>query len=62
MIRRIGFIISVCGMGFVLLPLTRVLPQPDFFVCTIGVAFIIVGVFVAIESLAKPLKDRGAIK
>ena len=55
--RRIGFVISVCGMGFALLPLARVLPQPDFVVCAVGVGFIILGVFVAIESLARRI-DR----
>lgn len=56
--RRIGFVISACGMAFVLLPLARVLPAPDFVVCTIGMGFIIVGVFVAIESLAKRIDQK----
>jgi len=60
--RRIGFVISVCGMAFLLLPLARVLPPPDFLVCAVGVGFIVLGTFVAIESIARPLKDRGAIK
>ena len=51
--RRIGFIVSVCGMVFVLLPLITVLEREDFVVCAIGFAFLVIGIFFAIETIAK---------
>ena len=55
--RRIGFIVSMCGMAFVLMPLATTLPQPDFVVCSVGFGFVIVGIFFAIESVARQ-KDK----
>ena len=54
--RRFGFVVSICGMVFVLLPLSTVLRQPDFVMCTIGVGFIVIGTFFAIESVARKKK------
>ena len=51
--RRLGFVISVCGMAFALMPLSTVLDTPDFAVATVGLALLVLGIFVAIESVAK---------
>ena len=51
--RRLGFVVSLCGMTFVMLPLANVLHQTDFVTCTVGFAFVVIGVFFAIESVAK---------
>lgn len=51
--RRIGFIVSICGMVFVMLPLGGVLGKADFVTAVIGFAFVIIGIFFAIESLAR---------
>lgn len=51
--RRIGFIVSICGMVFVMLPLGGVLGKADFVTAAIGFAFVIIGIFFAIESLAR---------
>ena len=51
--RRIGFIVSVCGMAFVLVPFVQVLEQADFVACTVGFALVLVGIFFAIESVAR---------
>jgi hypothetical protein len=56
--RRIGFIISAIGLGFLLLPLSRVLPPPDFLVCAVGAGFIVLGIFSAIESVAKRVNQK----
>ncbi|MBI3456712.1 MAG: hypothetical protein HY002_13120 [Candidatus Rokubacteria bacterium] len=56
--RRIGFIVSISGVAFLLLPLSTLLPSPDFLVCAIGAAFIVIGVFFAIESVAKRLDQK----
>ena len=51
--RWLGFIVSACGMAFVLVPLGTILQKPDFVICSVGFAFVIVGVFFAIESVAR---------
>ncbi len=51
--RRIGFVVSICGMAFVMTPLSKVLDQPDFVTAVIGFAFVLIGVFFAIETLAR---------
>ena len=56
--RRVGFIVSAIGMGFLLLPLSRVLETPDFMVCVVGVAFILMGIFFTIESVVKSFEHR----
>lgn len=51
--KRLGFVVSLCGMVFVLLPLAPLLRQPDFVVCTIGFAFVILGIFFALGTGAR---------
>ena len=51
--RRMGFIVSICGMAFVMTPLGKLLSPPDFVTAVIGFAFVLVGVFFAIESVAR---------
>lgn len=51
--RRLGFVVSLCGMAFVLLPLSRLMERPDFVTATLGFALVIIGVFFALESVAK---------
>ncbi len=53
MARRLGFVVSLCGMAFVLLPLSRLMERPDFVISTIGFTITILGIFFALESLAK---------
>ena len=50
---RIGFIISVCGMVSFVLPLAGVLSHQDFLAASGGFAFVLLGIFIAIESLAR---------
>jgi len=40
-------------MAFTMTPLSRVLNQTDFIISVIGFAFVLIGVFFAIESLAR---------
>jgi len=51
--RRIGFVVSVCGMAFLIIPLSRVLPGPDFFTALIGASFLLAGIYLNIESLSR---------
>jgi len=51
--RRFGFLISVCGMMFAVMPLATVLRRPDFVTLTVGSGLFLLGVFVAIESVAR---------
>lgn len=51
--KRLGFILSVCGLVGIVLPLARVLAQPDFVVCVVGFSFLLLGIFFTIESVAK---------
>jgi hypothetical protein len=55
--RRLAFGVSICGMVFVLVSLVTVLQQPEFVLCCVGLAFLLLGVFFAIESVAKS-KDQ----
>ena len=55
--RRLGFIVSMCGMVFVLLPLATTLQYRDLVVCSVGFGFVLMGVFFAIESVARQ-KDK----
>lgn len=56
--RRSGFIISVCGMGLAILPLATVLRQPDFVTAAVGFGLMVLGVFVAIEAVARQSARR----
>ncbi len=56
MLRRFGFLLSICGLMFGVTPLMRVLEQPDFLTFAIGAGFTLVGIFVGIESVAKQIK------
>lgn len=56
--RRIGFVLSLCGIAFTAMSLTTVLRQPDFVVCVVGFGFTIVGIFFAIESVARKKDQR----
>ena len=51
--RRLGFILSVCGMTFAVTPLSVVLPKPDFIICLSGFVFSLLGIFFTIEEVAK---------
>jgi len=51
--RRLGFILSGCGMLFVALPMARILPQQDFVVFVVGLAFTLLGIYFSIESVSK---------
>ena len=51
--RRLGFILSLCGMTFAVMSLSVVLPNPDFIVCLSGFVFSLLGIFFAIEEVAK---------
>ncbi len=51
--RRLGFVVSLIGMVFVVLPFATLLDQADFVMMTIGMAFVVVGAFFAIESVAR---------
>ncbi len=51
--RRLGFILSLCGMMFAVMPLSVVLPKPDFIVCLSGFVFSLLGIFFTIEAVAK---------
>lgn len=55
--KRVAFVISVCGMMFVVLPMLTVLRQPDFVTFAIGAGLLLVGIFAAIEAASKP-RDR----
>lgn len=56
--RRMGFVLSICGMMFVVMPMATVLRQPDFVVFTIGSAFVLLGIFFAMESVAKGVSKK----
>ena len=56
--RRIGFVVSACGMAFAVMPLATVLRGPDFTVALVGFALLLLGVFVAIESVSKRVERR----
>jgi hypothetical protein len=51
--RRFGFLVSLCGIAFAVVPLSRVLPKPDFIACMAGFVFTLLGIFFTIESVAK---------
>ena len=51
--RRLGFILSLSGMTFAVIPLATILPKPDFIVCLAGFVFSLLGIFFTIESVAK---------
>ena len=44
---------SLCGMMFAVVPLSMVLPKPDFIVCLSGFVFSLLGIFFTIEEVAK---------
>jgi lipopolysaccharide export LptBFGC system permease protein LptF len=56
--RRIGFVIAACGMAFIAVPLSNVFNRADFLMSLLGLAFVIVGTFFAIESVAKQTSQR----
>lgn len=56
--RRIGFVLSLCGIAFTSMAMTTVLRQPDFVVFVVGLGFTIVGIFFAIESVARKKDQR----
>ena len=56
--RRLAFVVSICGMALALLPLTTVLDRPGFMTAAAGFGLVIVGIFVAIEFVAKQAKRR----
>ncbi len=51
--RRMGFVISACGMAFVLLSMTAVLPEREFVMFTVGSAFTLLGIFFSVEAAAR---------
>ena len=56
--RRLGFVISGIGIMFVLLPLGKLFQTPDFVTVVGGFVFLIVGIFFAIESIAKHIAPK----
>jgi hypothetical protein len=48
-----GFALSVVGVAFAVMPLSRVLPKPDFIMSLAGYALLLLGIFFTIEMLAK---------
>ena len=56
--RRLAFVVSICGMVLALLPLATVLDRPSFRTAAAGFGLVIVGIFVSIEFVAKQAKRR----
>ena len=56
--RRVGFVVSVCGMAFIVMSLALSLQQPEFVMAAIGFGLLVIGVFFAIESVARSDKER----
>ena len=56
MLRRFGFLLSICGLMFGVVPMMKVLEQPDFVTFAIGAGFTLLGIFVGIESVDKQNK------
>ena len=56
--RRLGFVIGGVGIMFVLLPLAKVLQTPDFVTVVGGFVFLLLGIFFAIESVAKHIASK----
>ncbi len=56
--RRLGFVLSVAGLALAILPLATVLRQPDFVTAAVGAGLMLLGIFVAIESVARQLERR----
>ena len=54
--RRFGFVVSLCGVVFVMLPLSTVFRQPEVVTAAVGFMLIIVGTFFAVESVARHKK------
>lgn len=53
--RRLGFVLSLCGMMFAVIPLSMILPKPDFILCLSGFVFTLLGIFFTIEEVARRL-------
>ena len=53
MLRRLAFLVTLCGVALVLFPMVTVLEQKDFVSCAVGLGLILIGLFAAIESVAK---------
>ena len=51
--RRLGFVLSLCGMMFAVIPLSMILPKPDFILCLSGFVFSLLGIFFTIEEVAR---------
>jgi uncharacterized membrane protein HdeD (DUF308 family) len=54
--RKVYLGLSLFGLVMILLPMLNVLSQQDFVVVTVGFGLLLVGIFSAIESVAK--RDR----
>lgn len=53
MLKRFGFVTSMCGLAFMVMPMSRVLPRPDFITFLIGAALVILGIFAAVEAAGR---------
>ena len=50
MLRRLAFLVTMCGMVLVLFPLMTVLARRDFVSAAVGFGLVLIGIFAAIES------------
>jgi hypothetical protein len=54
--RRLGFVLSLIGMSFAVMPLAAILPKPDFIMLLGGLTFLLLGIFFTIETLVRDRK------
>ncbi|MCI0559971.1 MAG: hypothetical protein MN733_15890 [Nitrososphaera sp.] len=51
--KRLGFVLSIVGLAFIVMPLARVMQQPEFVMSVAGFGFFLLGIYLAIESVEK---------
>ena len=51
--RRLGFVLSLIGVTFAVMPLATILAKPDFIMVLAGLIFLLLGVFFTIETLVR---------
>ena len=57
--RKVYLGLTLFGMIVFLTPLVNVLSRQDFIVCAVGLGFIVIGVFSAMESTASKKNAKG---
>lgn len=55
--RKVYLGLTAFGMMVFLIPLVNVLSRQDFVICAVGLGFIVIGIFLAIESIAPQKKS-----